>query len=103
MIQLLTADNIGLVLDELAAAGATATREADQYENPIITIKGAAERPVLERHSVIGGEEIVGLTASGDMFKVPFGGHDPFGPIDDASEQIAQLWPLVTARFPAAG
>ncbi|WP_100514298.1 hypothetical protein [Mycobacteroides abscessus] len=104
LMQELTAAALGPILDELTAADAAVHRGQDDYGNPIVEIyrDSVHERPVLSRHSVIGGEEIVALTGTGESFKVPMPNADAFGAIDDASTQIAALWPHVVSRFPAA-
>lgn len=104
LMQELTVAALGPILDELTAAAATVHRGQDDYGNPIVEIYCGSvhERPVLSRHSVIGGEEIVALTGDDEYFKLPMPNADTFGPIDDASTQIAALWPHVVSRFPDA-
>ena len=95
------------VLDELRAANATVTNTSDDYGNPYITViapgpRGDAEYPVVQRHSVIGGEQIVTIDADGNMSTVPPANGDPLGPIDDAGDEINRLWATVVAAFPEA-
>lgn len=98
----LTEDILAAVLTQLHDVGATVASGCDDYGNPDITVKGADEYPVVARHSVIGGEEIVAIDAAGHFHKVPGPNGDPFGPIDDASTQIARLWEQVIEEFPKA-
>lgn len=90
------------VVGQLKQAGAKVEYEHDDYGNPYITIKGTGEYPVIARHSVIGGEEIVAIGSDCTTVSCPGPNGDPFGPIDDASEAIEKLWPLVVAAFPDA-
>lgn len=90
------------VVGQLKSAGAKVEYEHDDYGNPYITIKGTKEYPVVARHSVIGGEEIVAIDADCTSLSCPGPNGDPFGPIDDASDEIEKLWPLVVAEFPDA-
>jgi hypothetical protein len=101
-MDLLTAESLTRILDELQAASAAVRHEHDDYGNPIVNIQGLQQVPALSRHSVIGGEELVAVTAAGDFFKIPTPNGDPFGPIDDASTQITELWQQVVAAFPKA-
>ena len=95
------------VLDELRASKATVNNTSDDYGNPYITViapgpRGDAEYPVVQRHSVIGGEQIVIIDADGNMSTIPGPNGDPFGPIDDAGDEIDRLWATVVAAFPEA-
>ncbi|BBY54008.1 hypothetical protein H7J07_05235 [Mycobacterium koreense] len=99
---MLTDDILAEVLTQLRGIGATVTSERDDYGNPDISVQGSGQYPVVARHSVIGGEEIVAIDASGKYHRVPAPGGDPFGPIDDVPEEIERLWKLVVAQFPDA-
>lgn len=90
------------VVKQLKGAGAKVIYEHDDYGNPNITIKGAKEYPVVARHSVIGGEEIVAIAADATTLSCPGPNGHPFGPIDDAGDEIEKLWPLVVSAFPDA-
>ncbi len=102
MSKTLDTDFLNGVLTQLKRVGATVDSDRDDHGNPYITIKGSGEYPVVARHSVIGGEEIVVIDEKCSSRSCPGPNGDPFGPIDDATAEIEQLWPLVTAVFPDA-
>jgi hypothetical protein len=99
----LTSSRLHEVLDDLQAVNAKVFAGLDDYNNPLIEIHSLTSMtPILARHSVIGGEELVAETASGTWYQLPTPNGDPYGPIDDAADEIEELWKMVVARYPDA-
>lgn len=99
----LTDDILDEILTELVEADAQVVSETDDYGNPYITVGVAgSEYPVIARHSVIGGEQIVGITSAGKIRKLPGPNGDVFGPIDSVPAAVEAAWNKVIAVFPTA-
>jgi hypothetical protein len=100
----LTDEALDEILADLTALDAQVVVETDDYGNPAITVGvPGTQYPVLARQSVIGGEQVVGISSEGRIRTIPGPNGDVFGPIDSAPQAVEEAWRKVVAVFPAAG
>lgn len=101
MLGTLTTETLAPIIETLTASGATPQVTTDDYGNPHIVI-GEDNGPVVQRHSLIGGEQVVAIDSDGNLYRYPPTNSDPLGPITNAPEGVTALWDQVVVAFPSA-